>query len=123
MAGNFSDCLFCEHNPNRLEEIEKRGDGIGLGLGWSKLREGCAAYPDGIPEAVVNSGHTYPKPDDHGIQFKGVNPFNSAHFENEDAENKCYQAWVEYFDQRDLADEDYLKKYGHKKTTGTLLVD
>ena len=121
MAGAFSDCLFCEHNPNRLAELERRGDDIGLG--WSKLREGCAAYSDGIPEAVVNSGHAYPKPNDRGIQFKGINPSNFGHFENEDEENKCYQAWVEHFDQRDLTDEDYLKKYRHKKPTVTLIVD
>ena len=43
-------CYFCKHlnNDNKV----------------------CDAYPEGIPEAVFYTGHLYPKPGDHGVQFE-----------------------------------------------------
>ena len=110
MPGDISDCYFCENNPNRLEELDKPGH-------KGNVRDGCPAYPEGIPEAVFCSGHKYPKPGDHGIQFKGSLPSELLFMESEseEAENKCYQAWVKFLDKKSLTDEEYLKKYGQKK--------
>jgi hypothetical protein len=44
---------------------------IHLDENWSKPK--CAAYPEGIPTAVLynRADHRYPLPGDHGIRFEG----------------------------------------------------
>ena len=66
----------------------------------------CEAYPDGIPQAVLEAGHFFPKPGDNGIQFKGNYPFSDGRTEED--ENKGY-------DEEVMTDKEYLKKYGEEK--------
>lgn len=47
-------CLYCKHYRPKALNFE------------------CAAFPDGIPEAIIESGadHRQPFDGDHGIQFE-----------------------------------------------------
>jgi len=49
-------CIYCKHlNPETLD--------------WH-----CEAFPDGIPEDIINGdfNHTIPHEGDHGIQFEKI---------------------------------------------------
>lgn len=49
---DFSQCVLCTH----------------------KREEGCDAFPDGIPEDILDNtaDHTKPYPNDHDIQFEAL---------------------------------------------------
>ena len=91
----FPMCYYCEHvrrdNDKRIQV------------------ETCDAYPNGIPEAVLEAGHKFPKPNDNGIQFKGSYPFPDEINEiTEEDEDKSY-------DEEVMTDEEYFAKYGREK--------
>ena len=59
MIGPKSLCFFCKHLQD--SEYDKSKD---------DTKYYCKAYPKGIPDAVMDSGHIYPKPEDNGIRFE-----------------------------------------------------
>ena len=72
----------------------------------------CAAYPEGIPEAVREAGHLYPKPGDSGIQFEArgnvVLPEEMRHSQEEEDAN--YQWYANYFEELNMTDAEFEAK-------------
>jgi len=56
-------CLACRHR--RVDTV-----------GYPKERRVCAAFPEGIPDAIWlgQNDHTKPYPGDHGIRFERGEP-------------------------------------------------
>lgn len=53
-------CFFCKYLQATSDYDEERDETTYY----------CTAYPKGIPEAVFESGHFYPKLGDNGIHFE-----------------------------------------------------
>ena len=76
-------CIFCQY----------KGDGLK-----------CKAYPKEIPDAILYGTHFYPKPVDHGIQFK-------------QSENTTkYPSWF------DVSQEEEDKRYREYENDDNILV-
>ena len=107
-----SMCFFCEHNRYSRKEILK---GVDREFDWDKTKESCDTYPNGIPEAVFRAGHRFPKPNDHGVQFRGNLPFTDSR--SQEQEDAAYEHALEYIDR----DNEYEAKYGRKRPTVRIL--
>lgn len=74
----------------------------------------CEAYPDGVPEAVFQAGHLYPKPGDNGLRFKPITEKVMKQFsylqhsqKDEDADYRGYQ---EYYEEVNMSDFEFAEK-------------
>lgn len=74
----------------------------------------CEAYPDGIPEAVFESGHLYPKPGDNGLQFKPVNDAILKAYsylnQTQEEEDANYKGYAEYYEEVNMSDAEFAEK-------------
>ena len=73
----------------------------------------CAAYPDGVPEAVFEAGHRYPKPGDHGIQFElkdGEKDLPPEMRSTQAEEDKSYRWYANYYEELNMTDEEFEAK-------------
>ena len=72
----------------------------------------CQAYPDGIPDAVYEAGHIYPKPGDHGIQFEASDGGGVPERwqQSQAEEDKTYNWYANYYSELDMTDEEFTAK-------------
>ena len=74
----------------------------------------CEAYPKGIPEAVFQSGHLYPKPGDNGLRFKPINAKVMKQFSylnhSQEEEDADYRGYQEYYEEVEMSDFEFAEK-------------
>ena len=72
----------------------------------------CKAYPGGIAEAILHSGHFYPKPDDNGIRFERNKKRQLPEWrkQTQSEEDANYRGYKEFFDEGNMADEEFTEK-------------
>ena len=74
----------------------------------------CEAYPKGIPEAVFQSGHLYPKPGDNGLRFKPINAKVMKQFSylnhSQEEEDADYRGYQEYYEEVNMSDVEFAEK-------------
>ena len=72
----------------------------------------CEAYPKGIPEAIFESGHLYPKPGDNGLQFKAIKGAKLPEYlkQSQEEEDENYRGYAEYYEEVNMSDAEFEAK-------------